>query len=230
MIKLILVRHGESTWNLENKFTGWTDVDLSLNGEKEAKEAGIILKEKDFNFDIAYTSVLKRANRTLDIILRELNINIPIRYSYKLNERHYGALQGLNKDQTKIKYGEEQVRLWRRSSTEYPPALTKEDPRYPGNDLKYKDLKESELPLTENLNDTIKRVVEYWNSDILPMLKQNKRIIIVAHGNSIRGLMKYIDNLNEKETINLEVETGNPICYELDDNLKPIKHYYLKNS
>lgn len=228
MIQIVLVRHGESIWNLENRFTGWTDVELSKNGIREAKEAGVILKENGFKFDIAFTSVLKRANKTLDYILKELDLNIPIYYSYKLNERHYGSLQGLNKDETIKKYGEEQVRLWRRSSNVRPPALTKDDYRYPGNDPKYKNLPEEEIPLTENLDDTIKRVIQYWNSDILPMIKKNKKIIIVAHGNSLRGLIKYLDNLNEEEVMNLEIETGNPICYELDDDLKPIKHYYLK--
>lgn len=229
MIKLVLVRHGQSIWNLENKFTGWTDVDLSENGIKEAKEAGIVLKEKGFTFDVAFTSVLKRANKTLDYILKELELDIPIYYNYKLNERHYGALQGLNKDETREKYGDHQVLLWRRSVDVRPPELTKNDARYPGNDPKYKDLSEEELPLTENLLDTIDRVVEYWNSDIKPLIEQNKRIIIVAHGNSLRALIKYLDNLTPEEVLNLELETGNPICYELDENLKPIKHYYLKD-
>ena len=225
MIKLVLVRHGQSIWNLENRFTGWTDVELSENGIKEAKEAGIVLKQKGFTFDIAFTSVLKRANDTLNYILEELDLkDIPINYSYKLNERHYGALQGLNKDETRKKYGENQVLLWRRSADVRPPSLTKDDLRYPGNDPKYSNLKESELPLTENLVDTIKRVVEYYNSDIKKELEQSKKVIIVAHGNSLRGLMKYLDNLTDEEVIKLEIETGN----ELDDNLKPIKHYYLK--
>ena len=229
MIKLVLVRHGQSIWNLENRFTGWTDVELSENGIKEAKEAGIVLKQKGFTFDIAFTSVLKRANDTLNYILEELDLkDIPINYSYKLNERHYGALQGLNKDETRKKYGENQVLLWRRSADVRPPSLTKDDLRYPGNDPKYSNLKESELPLTENIVDTIKRVVEYYNSDIKKELEQSKKVIIVAHGNSLRGLMKYLDNLTDEEVIKLEIETGNPICYELDDNLKPIKHYYLK--
>lgn len=231
MIKLVLVRHGQSIWNLENRFTGWTDVELSKNGIKEAKEAGIVLKQKGFTFDIAFTSVLKRANDTLNYILEELDLkDIPINYSYKLNERHYGALQGLNKDETRKKYGENQVLLWRRSADVRPPSLTKDDLRYPGNDPKYSNLKESELPLTENLIDTIKRVVEYYNSDIKKELEQSKKVIVVAHGNSLRGLMKYLDNLTDEEVIKLEIETGNPICYELDDNLKPIKHYYLKQS
>ena len=229
MIKLILVRHGESEWNLENRFTGWTDVDLSENGIKEAHEAGKILKEKNYHFDLAFTSVLKRATRTLDIILDEMNEKeIPIKYSWRLNERHYGALQGLNKAETAIKYGDEQVKLWRRSADVRPPELNISDPRYPGNDPKYKDLTADELPKTENLLDTVKRVIVYWNLDIKPALKSGKKIIIVAHGNSLRGLIKYLDNLTDEEVISLEIPTGNPICYELDDNLKPIKHYYLK--
>ena len=227
-MKLVLVRHGESIWNKENRFTGWTDVELSSRGIEEAKEAGILLKSKGYNFDVAYTSVLKRANDTLYIILKELNMNIPIKYSYKLNERHYGALQGLNKDETRAKYGDEQVKLWRRSADVRPPSLTKEDPRYPGNDLKYADLDDSELPLTENLNDTIKRVSSYYESDIKKDLEAKKDIIVVAHGNSLRGLIKYLDNLSDEEVINLEIPTGKPICYEIDDNLKVIKHYYIE--
>ena len=229
MIKLVIVRHGQSIWNLENKFTGWTDVELSSQGINEAKEAGKVLKDNGFTFDLAFTSVLKRANDTLYYILDELNErNIEIKYSYKLNERHYGALQGLNKDETKEKYGEEQVQLWRRSATTRPPALTKDDPRYPGNDPKYSNIEDEYLPLTENLIDTINRVVEYWNSDILPEIKNNKNIIIVAHGNSLRGLMKYLDNLSDEEVMKLEIKTGSPICYELNEKLKPIKHYYIK--
>ena len=229
MIKLVLVRHGQSMWNLENRFTGWTDVELSEQGIKEAKEAGKVLKEKGFNFDVAYTSVLKRANDTLKYILEELGEeNIPVKKSWRLNERHYGALQGLNKDETKEKYGAEQVLLWRRSTDVRPPELSKDDKRYPGNDPKYSDLKENELPTTENLIDTIKRVMEYWNSDIKKDLEKGKRVIIAAHGNSLRGLIKYLDNMTDEEIIKLELQTGNPICYELDDNLKPIRHYYLK--
>ena len=229
MIKLVLVRHGQSMWNLENRFTGWTDVELSEQGIKEAKEAGKVLKEKGFNFDVAYTSVLKRANDTLKYILEELGEeNIPVKKSWRLNERHYGALQGLNKDETKEKYGAEQVLLWRRSTDVRPPALSKDDERYPGNDSKYSELKENELPTTENLIDTIKRVMEYWNSDIKKDLEAGKRVIIAAHGNSLRGLIKYLDNMTDEEIIKLELQTGNPICYELDDNLKPISNYYLK--
>ena len=229
MQKLVLVRHGQSIWNLENKFTGWTDVGLSDKGVKEAIDAGKTLKKLGYTFDVAYTSLLKRAQDTLNIILKELDLNIEINKTYKLNERHYGALQGLNKDETRKKYGEEQVRLWRRSAEVKPPALTKDDPRYPGNDPIYKDIPESERPLTENLVDTIKRVVSYYESTIIPDLILGKKIIIVAHGNSLRGLVKYLDNLSDEEVMNLEIPTGAPLVYELDDNLKPIKHYYLKD-
>ena len=229
MQKLVLVRHGQSIWNLENKFTGWTDVGLSDKGVKEAIDAGKTLKKLGYTFDVAYTSLLKRVQDTLNIILKELDLNIEINKTYKLNERHYGALQGLNKDETRKKYGEEQVRLWRRSAEVRPPALTKDDPRYPGNDPIYKDIPESELPLTENLVDTIKRVVSYYESTIIPDLILGKKIIIVAHGNSLRGLVKYLDNLSDEEVMDLEIPTGVPLVYELDDNLKPIKHYYLKD-
>lgn len=230
MIKLVLVRYGQSMWNLENKFTGWTDVELSKQGIAEAKEAGRFLKRLGFRFDLAYTSVLKRAEDTLDYILKEMEQeDIEIKRSWKLNERHYGALQGLNKDETKKKYGEEQVLLWRRSTDTRPPELEETDARYPGNDPKYKELSKDELPKTENLVDTIKRVVEYWNSDIKQEIKKGKRVIIAAHGNSLRALIKYLDNISDEDIIKLELQTGNPICYELDDNLKPIKHYYLKS-
>ena len=226
MIKLILVRHGESQWNLENRFTGWTDVPLSKRGIEEAESAGLILKNDNYTFDIAYTSVLKRAIDTLDIIVKELNeTNLKIIKDWHLNERHYGALQGLNKDEMRAKYGSEQVQLWRRSVFSLPPALDLNDPRYPGNDPLYKG--NIYLPTTENLNDTIKRVIDYWNSDIKNSLLMGKKVIIVAHGNSLRALIKYLDNLSDEEVINLEIPTGKPICYELDDNLKPIKHYYL---
>ena len=229
MIKLVLVRHGQSKWNLENRFTGWTDVELSEQGVREAKEAGKVLKEKGYHFDLAYTSVLKRAEHTLDLILKEMGEeNIEIKRSWRLNERHYGALQGLNKDETRKKYGDEQVLLWRRSSDVRPPELEVTDPRYPGNDPKYKDLTEDELPKTENLIDTIKRVMEYWNSDIKPDLEKGRNIIIAAHGNSLRGLMKYLDDISDEDIVKLEIQTGNPICYELDDNLKSIRHYYVK--
>lgn len=227
MIKLVLVRHGQSEWNLENRFTGWTDVDLSEKGISEAKKAGVALKEAGFDFDIAYSSVLKRANDTLNYILEEMNLDIPIKYSWRLNERHYGALQGLNKDETKEKYGEDQVQLWRRSMNVRPPELELDDPRYSGNDPKYSELNKEDIPRCENLADTIKRVLVYWDEEISPMIKEGKKVLIVAHGNSLRGLVKYLDNMSDDEIMNLEIQTGNPICYELDDELKPIKHYYI---
>ena len=206
MIKLVLVRHGQSVWNLENKFTGWTDVELSKQGILEAKEAGKILKEKGFRFDLAFTSVLKRAEDTLGYILKEMGEeNIEIRRSWKLNERHYGALQGLNKDETREKYGAKQVLLWRRSTDVRPPKLEEDDSRYPGNDEKYKDLNKDELPKTENLLDTIKRVLEYWNSDIKPEIESGKRVIIVAHGNSLRGLIKYLDNISDEDIKHIQL-------------------------
>ena len=228
-MKLVMVRHGQSLWNLENRFTGWTDIDLSENGIKEAEEAGRKLKEAGYTFDLAFTSVLVRANHTLEIILKELGeTNIPIKYSWRLNERHYGALQGLNKDETRAKYGAEQVHIWRRSADVRPPALTKADPRYPGNDPKYKDLTPEQLPLTENLLDTVERVVEYWNSDIKPALLEGKKCIIAAHGNSIRALVKYIENIGTEEIMGVEIPTGKPLVYELDDKtLAFIKKYYL---
>lgn len=228
MKKLVIVRHGQSMWNLENRFTGWTDVELSENGVNEAKKAGKMLKEKGYHFDEAFTSVLKRANDTLKYILEELGEeNIPTHFNYKLNERHYGALQGLNKDETREKFGAEQVQLWRRSADVRPPELSRDDERYPGKDPKYADLTEEELPLTENLLDTIDRVVEYWNSDIKEVVASGKNVIIAAHGNSLRGLMKYLDNLTNEEVISLEIATGRPICYELNDDLTPIRHYYI---
>lgn len=230
MKKLVLVRHGQSMWNLENRFTGWTDVELSEQGIQEAKEAGKALKEKGFTFDIAFTSVLKRANNTLNYILEELGeTNIPVEKSWRLNERHYGALQGLNKDETKEKYGAEQVLLWRRSVDVRPPELSEDDERYPGNDPKYKELSKEQLPKTENLQDTIKRVLIYWDEAIKPALQDDKKVIIAAHGNSLRGLIKYLDNLTDEEVIKLELPTGNPICYELDEDLKPIRHYFVKD-
>lgn len=227
MITLVLVRHGESIWNLENRFTGWTDVELTEKGVKEAKEAGKLLKEKGFTFDIAYTSVLKRAINTLDYILDEMNLeNIEIIQNWCLNERHYGALQGLNKDETREQYGEEQVKLWRRSTSVRPPELSEDDLRYPGNDSKYEFLATEELPKTENLNDTIKRVLKFWESNIKENVK-TKNVIIVAHGNSLRALIKYLENLSDEEIMNVEVPTGKPLIYNLDENLKIIKSYYL---
>lgn len=225
MIKLVLVRHGQSVWNLENKFTGWTDVELSDQGVEEAIEAGRVLKEKGFSFDIAYTSVLKRANDTLDYILKELGEeDIPINKTWRLNERHYGALQGLNKKETAEKFGEEQVHLWRRSYDVQPPALEFDDSRAIEGREKYPEY----YPPTECLKDTVERVIPYWNTEIKRSLMEKKKVIVVAHGNSLRGLIKYLDNISDEEIVNLELETGNPICYELDDFLRPIKHYYLK--
>ena len=225
MIKLVLVRHGQSMWNLENKFTGWTDVPLSETGIKEAIEAGKVLKEKGYTFDVAYTSVLKRANDTLDYILSELDEkDIPIYKSWRLNERHYGALQGLNKKETADKYGDEQVHIWRRSYDVKPPSLSDDDERYLDMKGKYSEY----IPHTECLKDTIERVIPYWNDEIKKSLLENKKVIIAAHGNSLRGLIKYLDNISDDEIVNLEIPTGNPLVYELDENLKPIKHYYLK--
>lgn len=227
-MKLVLVRHGQSVWNLENRFTGWTDVELSNNGIKEAKEAGKLLKENEFTFDVAYTSVLKRANETLNIILKELGEeNIPIHYSWKLNERHYGALQGLNKDDTRKKYGDEQVKIWRRSVSVRPPLLNEEDDRYPGMDDKYKDLKKSELPLGECLMDTLKRVIDYYETEIKKSLLSGQNVIIAAHGNSLRALIKYLEDISNDDIMNVEIPTGKPYVYELDDNLNIINKYYL---
>lgn len=228
MTKLVLVRHGQSEWNKENKFTGWTDVDLSVDGATEAYQAGKILKSNNFTFDIAYTSVLKRAIRTLQIILYEMDLLwIPVYKSWKLNERHYGALQGLNKDETMQKYGEEQVHKWRRYVDVRPPALDINDKRYAGNEYKYHDLKKEEIPLTENLDDTQKRVLNYWNEYIVPKIKSNKKVIITAHGNTLRALVRYLDNIPGDGIASLNIPTGIPLVYELDDNLKPITHYYL---
>lgn len=227
-MKLVLVRHGQSVWNLENKFTGWTDVELSNNGIKEAKEAGKLLKENNFTFDVAYTSVLKRANETLNIILKELGEeNVLINYSWKLNERHYGALQGLNKDDTRKKYGDNQVKIWRRSASVRPPLLDEKDDRYPGKDIKYKDLKKSELPLGECLLDTLKRVIDYYESEIKKSLLDKKNVIVVAHGNSLRSLIKYLEEISDDDIMNVELPTGKPYVYELDDKLNIINKYYL---
>ena len=227
-MKLVLLRHGESIWNKENKFTGWTDVELTENGKNEAHKAGLLLKEKGYTFDIAFTSVLKRANDTLDIVLKEMNLNIPVHYSYKLNERHYGALQGLNKDETRKKYGEEQVHLWRRSATVRPPALDINDERYPGNDIKYKDLDKKDLPLTECLLDTMKRTVEYYESDIKEELLQDKKVLIVAHGNSLRSIIKYLENISDENIMNIELPTGVPFVYEMNKNLEIVNKFFLK--
>jgi 2,3-bisphosphoglycerate-dependent phosphoglycerate mutase len=230
MKKLVLVRHGESTWNKENRFTGWTDVPLSEKGIEEAMEAGYILRKEGYLFDIAFTSVLKRAIRTLNIILEEMDLEwIPVIKDWRLNERHYGALQGLNKAEMAAKYGEEQIKLWRRGFDIRPPALSREDNRYPGYELKYAHLKESDLPLTESLKDTIARFMPCWYEVIAPAVQSDRRVIIVAHGNSLRALVKYLDNIPEEEIVELNIPTGIPLVYELDDNLKPISHYYLAN-
>ena len=227
-MKLVLLRHGESVWNKENRFTGWTDVDLSENGVKEAENAGKLLKEKGYTFDISFTSVLKRATRTLDIVLKEMNVNIPVHYSYRLNERHYGALQGLNKDEMKKKFGEEQVHIWRRSYDVRPPELTKDDERYPGNDPKYKDLTPEELPLTECLKDTLERVLPYYNDEIKKHLENKENVLVVAHGNSIRSIIKYLENISDADIMSVEIPTGVPYVYELDDNLNIKEKYFLK--
>jgi len=228
MKKLVLLRHGESIWNKENRFTGWTDVDLSEKGVQEAKKAGEVLKQEGFVFDLAYTSVLKRAIRTLWLTLDRMDLMwIPVYNSWRLNERHYGALQGLNKSETAAKYGEEQVLIWRRSYDISPMALDKNDSRYPGNDARYKDLAAKDLPLTECLKDTVARFLPYWHEVIAPVVKSNKRVIIAAHGNSLRALVKYLDNVSDAQIVNLNIPTGIPLVYELDDNLKPIKSYYL---
>ncbi|TCD10186.1 2,3-diphosphoglycerate-dependent phosphoglycerate mutase [Pedobacter frigidisoli] len=229
MKKIVLIRHGESVWNLENRFTGWTDVDLSENGYREAKKAGEILKKHGYNFDIAFTSLLKRAIKTLHIILEDLDhLWIPEHKSWHLNERFYGALQGLNKAETADKYGADQVYKWRRDPDEEPPAVTIDDERYPGKDLRYQLVKPEELPLTENLSDTISRVLPYWNESIVPAISRNEKVIISAHGNSLRALIKYLDNLSNEEVTALEIPTGVPLVYELDDDLQKIRHYYLE--
>ncbi len=228
MIKLVLLRHGESTWNQENRFTGWTDVDLSERGLSEAKQAGVVLAKEGFVFDVAYTSVLKRALRTLWITLDELDLLwIPVEKSWRLNERHYGALQGLNKAETAAKFGEDQVLIWRRSYDIPPPALTHDDERYPGQEPRYAGLSARELPLTECLKDTVERFLPYWHSTIAPTVKQGKRVIIAAHGNSLRALVKYLDQVSDSDILALNIPTGIPLVYELDDQLKPIGHYYL---
>jgi len=229
MQKLVLIRHGESVWNQENRFTGWTDVDLSENGFKQATNAGQLLKKYGYAFDISFTSMLKRAIKTLDIVLDETDLLwIPVQKSWRLNERFYGALQGLNKAETALKYGAELVHKWRRDPLEHPPALTKEDDRYPGKDIRYKTLTERELPLTENLAETMQRVLPFWHESIVPQIKLNQKVIISAHGNSLRALIQYIDNLSDEEVTQLDLPTGAPLVYELDDDLNGIRHYYLE--
>ena len=228
MNKLVLLRHGESVWNKENLFTGWTDVDLSAQGRAEAKEAGQLLKAEGYTFDVAFTSVLKRAIRTLWMGLDEMDrMWIPVVRDWRLNERHYGALQGLNKAETAEKYGEAQMKLWRRSYDVPPPALELNDPRYPGNDPRYKRLPKDQLPLTECLKDTVARVLPCWHGVIAPRVQAGERVLIVAHGNSLRALVKYLDEISDKDIAGLNIPTGMPLVYELDERLKPIQHYYL---
>jgi 2,3-bisphosphoglycerate-dependent phosphoglycerate mutase len=228
MIKVVLLRHGESQWNLENRFTGWTDVDLTPKGRDEAKEAARLLREGGYTFDVAYTSVLKRAIRTLWIVLDEMDLMwLPVYGSWRLNERHYGALQGLNKAETAAKYGDDQVKVWRRSYATPPPALTPDDDRYPGRDRRYANLSKDELPLTESLELTVDRFLPYWHETIAPVIKAGQRVVIAAHGNSLRALVKYLDGVPEGEIVELNIPTGIPLVYELDEQLRPLAHYYL---
>ena len=228
MKKLVLLRHGESTWNKENRFTGWTDVDLSDKGRQEANEGGEVLRDGGYVFDVAYTSVLKRAIRTLWTALDVMDLMwIPVHRSWRLNERHYGALQGLNKAETAAKFGEDQVKIWRRSYDIPPPELMVDDPRYPGHDPRYKGLSPSELPLTECLKDTVARFLPLWHETIAPAIQSGQRVIIAAHGNSLRALVKYLDNVSEKDIVELNIPTGMPLVYELDDDLKALNRYYL---
>jgi len=228
MKKVVLLRHGESTWNKENRFTGWTDVDLSEKGVREAHMAGQALKKEGFVFDVAYTSVLKRAIRTLWLTLDEMDLMwIPVYNSWRLNERHYGALQGLNKSEMAQKFGEEQVLVWRRSYDVPPPALEKDDPRSPAKDPRYNNMDKKDIPLTECLKDTVERFLPYWHDTIAPAIKSGKRVLIAAHGNSLRALVKYLDKVSDKDIVSLNIPTGLPLVYELDDDLKSIKSYYL---
>jgi len=228
VIKLVLVRHGESTWNKENRFTGWTDVDLSDKGRQEALDGGRVLKTEGYTFDVAYTSVLKRAIRTLWTVLDEMELMwIPVYRSWRLNERHYGALQGLNKAETAARFGEDQVKIWRRSYDIPPPALSPEDERFPGHDPRYRGLPPAELPLTECLKDTVARFLPLWHETIAPAIQSGRKVLIAAHGNSLRALVKYLDNIPEKDIVELNIPTGMPLVYELDDDLRPLNRYYL---
>lgn len=230
MFKLVLMRHGESQWNLENRFTGWTDVDLTEKGREEARKAGELLKAEGYDFDIAYTSVLRRAIHTLWIALDAMErMYLPIKNSWRLNERHYGALQGLNKAETAAKYGDEQVLIWRRAYAIPPMPLSPDDERWAGNDPRYASLKPEEIPATECLKDTVARVIPYWKEEIEPTIRSGKRVLIAAHGNSLRALIKYIDNISDEEIVHLNIPTARPIVYEFDDDMKPIRHYYLGN-
>lgn len=228
MYKLVLIRHGESTWNKENRFTGWMDVDLSEKGVQEAHEAGQVLKREGFSFDVVYTSLLKRAIKTANVVLEEMDqLWLPVIRSWRLNERHYGSLQGLNKSETADKYGEDQVKIWRRAYDTPPPALEATDERFPGHDARYAKLGASALPLTECLKDTVDRFLPLWEDAIAPAIKNGQRVVIAAHGNSIRALVKYLDNVSDSDIVELNIPTGMPLVYELDENLKPIKSYYL---
>ena len=228
MHKLVLLRHGESTWNKENRFTGWTDVDLTERGRAEAAEAGHLLREGGYAFDIAFTSVLKRAIRTLWIALDMMDLMwIPEEKHWRLNERHYGALQGLNKAETAAKHGEAQTKIWRRSYDVPPPPLTADDPRQPSRDPRYAGVARSELPLTESLKDTVQRFLPYWHETIAPAIRSGRRVLIAAHGNSIRALIKYLDAVSDADIVQLNIPTGIPLVYELDGDLRPIRHYYL---
>jgi 2,3-bisphosphoglycerate-dependent phosphoglycerate mutase len=228
MHRLVLLRHGESTWNRENRFTGWTDVDLSERGIAEAEEAGRLLREGGYVFDVAFTSVLKRAIRTLWIALDALDLMwIPVTNSWRLNERHYGALQGLNKAETAAKHGEAQTKIWRRSYDIPPPPLAPDDPRHPSRDRRYASLPPADLPLTESLKDTVARFLPYWHESISPAIRSGQRVLIAAHGNSLRALVKYLDGIDERTIVELNIPTGIPLVYELDDALEPLRHYYL---
>ncbi|MBL1215501.1 MAG: 2,3-diphosphoglycerate-dependent phosphoglycerate mutase [Ignavibacteriae bacterium] len=228
MYKLVLIRHGESEWNKLNLFTGWTDVDLTEKGVAEAKEGGRQLKEGGYDFDIAFTSVLKRAIKTLNIVLEEMEMDwLPVVKDWRLNERHYGALQGLNKAETAEKYGDEQVLVWRRSYDVPPPALEENDDRYPAKDPRYKHVDKKDIPLTESLKLTVERFLPFWHETIVPTIKSGNKVIITAHGNSLRALVKYLDNVSEEDIVKLNIPTGVPLVYELDKDLKPIKNYYL---
>jgi 2,3-bisphosphoglycerate-dependent phosphoglycerate mutase len=228
MYKLVLIRHGESSWNLENRFTGWVDVDLTDTGIQQAKTAGQLLKEGGYEFDLAYTSVLKRAIRTLWLTLDEMDRTwLPVMKHWRLNERHYGALQGLNKAETAKKFGDEQVLIWRRSYDTPPPALQANDPQSERSDIRYAKLKPQDIPLTECLKDTVERVVPFWNESMAPAIRAGKRIVVAAHGNSIRALIKYLDGISDDAIVGVNIPNGIPLVYELDDNLKPIRHYYL---
>jgi 2,3-bisphosphoglycerate-dependent phosphoglycerate mutase len=228
MKTVVLLRHGESAWNKENRFTGWTDVDLTDKGVAEAKKAGELMREAGYVFDLAHTSVLRRAIRTLWLALEQLDLMwIPVTHSWRLNERHYGALQGLNKAETAAKFGDEQVLAWRRSYDVPPPALAQDDARYPGSDPRYRGLAPNQIPYTECLKDTVARVLPYWNQSIAPEIRAGKRVLVTAHGNSLRALVKYLDKVSDQDIVGLNIPTGVPLVYELDDVLKPIRHYYL---